>query len=209
MTSAMQGTRVPDLLADDFAARFPAVRGSVLGVELLELERQARAWFDPSDEETRDELARLERALAASSLVDLARPDTINLAVLRTVAQLPAEWDDAHVLAGVALVAVRTAADGLDDEAYALRYLAAGRDALRLAELVDAPRAHAAAQTEAAAAARRKHGLERLQDFVSAWRAAAPGKWEAKRDTVAALLSLSPERIEALHTEARKLGMID
>ena len=113
------------------------------------------------------------------------------------------------MFAGVALAALHEAADAIDDEAYALRYVAAGRDALRLAELVDAPRMHAAGQTEAAAEARRARGFERLQDFVAAWRELPEMKWPAKVRTVGERLSLSDKRIEAMHAEAVALGMLD
>jgi len=189
----------------------PAVQTNSLQTELQELEVEARAWFDfaPANDETLAALERLARKFVTSSQLDISRPDRLNLELVRNLSDLPSEWDDAHVFAGVALAALQVAADGIEDEAYALRYLGAGRDALRLAELVVAPRSHANAQTEAAADARREMGSGKLDSFVALWRDLPKMKIEAKVQTIADRLSLSPKRIEALRTEARKLGMID
>jgi hypothetical protein len=180
-----------------------------LELELQELASEAGAWFDPLDDQTRAELAELARVFASSSLVDLSRPDSLNLVLLRTLARLPDYWDDAHVFAGVALAAIRDARDDLDDEAWTLRYLAAARDALRLAELVDAPRAHAALQTEAAADARHQAHRAELLQFADAWRALAGAKYEAKKSELVERLGKPHKTIERWITEARRAGLID
>lgn len=177
--------------------------------ELLELEAKARAWFDPPDDELPAELERLDRAFAASSLLDLARPDGLNLALVRNLAHLSAEWDDAHVFAGVALVALQVAGDDVDDEAYALRYLGAAGDALRLAELADASRVQKIAQTADAAYTKWERGRDKMLDVVRLWGELAAMKSAAKVEEIGKRLSLSPKRIEAHCTEARKQGMID
>ena len=186
----------------------PPPHRAPLELELQELAAAAGAWFDPLNDATRDQLAELARVFTSSSLLDLSRPDSLNLALVRTLAQVPASWDDPHVFAGVALAAIGDARDDLDDEAWALRYLAAARDALRLAELVDAPRAHAAAQTEAAATAKfMAHHVELLQ-FADAWRALAGAKYEAKKSELVDRLGKPHKTIERWITEARRAGLI-
>jgi len=182
---------------------------SPLELELRELAVDAGAWFDPLDDDTRAALARLERVLASSSLVDLARPDRANLALLRMLAKLPAaEWDDAHVFAGVALAALDVAADGLDDDAYALRYLTAGRDALRLAELAHARRQYQAEQTGAAAIAKRDRHADALERFAVAWRELGTMKADAKKLELARRFDRSEKTVERWHAEARAAGLL-
>jgi hypothetical protein len=181
-----------------------AVTAKASLAELAELEDEARAWFDPPDEETHAALARLATAARSSSLVDLARPDSINLAIVRTVAQLPAEWDIALVLAGVALAAIEEARDTIDDEAYARYYVAAGRDALRLAELADAPKAATRAATEK----READAFDRLQDFAVAWRGLGAMPWKRKVPAIGESLGLSEKHVERMHAEANRLGLL-
>lgn len=182
-----------------------------LGDELETLEVEARAWFDPFDDDTGAALERLGRVLITTSQValDLARPDSMNLRMLRDVARAPAAWDDPQLLAAVALAALGVAGDGLDDEGYALRYLGAARDALRLAELMDAPRAHQATQTATAADAKRRAHAADLERFAAAWQAFPSGdKFAAKLAALAPRFSKAEKTLETWHAEARALGLL-
>lgn len=173
--------------------------------ELVELRAQAAAWFDDDDE--RAALERVTRTLIGSTLIDLARPDTLNLALVRSVAQLPAAWDDARAFAAVAWVCVAGALADSADEAYALRYIGAARDALRMAELVDAPRAYQAQQTAEAATAKRDRHEAELERFAEAWRA-AQGKYHAKVIEMAARFKRGASTIERWHAQARAAGLL-
>jgi hypothetical protein len=175
-----------------------------LNTERLELEAEARAWFDPLDDETLAELERLDRVLASSSMLDLARPDGLNLALVRSLARLaPAEWDDAHVFAGIALAALHVAAGDVDDEAYSLRYLAAGRDALRLADLADAPNV----PKRELAAAHEARAFERTLAVADAFRELHALPWKEKVPAIAERLGLSESTVERHRSEAARLGI--
>lgn len=172
-------------------------------LELDELEAEALTRIASSPA---PELAQLKQVLAASSLVDLARPDALDVRQLRNLAQLGDGWDDAHTFAGIALAAIAEARQADDDEAYGLRYLAAARDALRLAELVEAD-ARQARQVAPAAAARRAVRSATLEEFAAAWRALPPG-YAARRAALAKKFCRSEKRIEAWHGEARAAGLL-
>lgn len=182
-----------------------AMRG--LGVELAELDAEARAWLADAgaDAET---IARALPRLLASSRLPLDRPDRCDPYAVRSVAGLPLTGGDGLPLALLALAALQCAGDefaaaGGADEAYALRYLAAGRDALRLAELADA----AKAGPRAATAAREAAAFERLQDVAQAWRALGALPWKVKVPAIAQRLGVSEKTVERLRADAAALGL--
>lgn len=179
----------------------------LLRPELHELVDEARSYLDGT---TDDELAGMVRALRVSSLVDVSRPDRLDLHLARVVAKMPRAWSDASVLAGVAFASAEFAGEALDDEAFALRYLGAARDALRLAEMLGAPATHRVEQVQAAAAAKRDRHADELVQFAAAWRAQPQGeKYDAKVEGLGRHFKRGRTTVERWVTEARRAGLID
>lgn len=137
-----------ELLRDDFASRFvdqaPAAVRPMLR-EACALYEEARTLFERLDAEAgrawsetmRADMRRFARALEGSTRFDYSRPGELDLAALRLDAEAPAEWSDAVLLAGVALVAARYAAECADDAAELERYVGAAREALALVDALD------------------------------------------------------------------------
>lgn len=138
-----------DLLRDEFGAIY--VEPSAESVrpwlrEACELFGEARSTFEQLDAEASpdwsgamlSDVARFERVLMGGSRFDYSRPGELNLADLRATAQAPRTWPDSALLAGVALVAASTAGEFADDAAELARYLGAAREALALADALDA-----------------------------------------------------------------------
>lgn len=182
----------------------------VLRPGLEELLGEAQGWFDASSNDDAEALARLCRAIEGSTLLDASNPDTLDLQRVRLVARVPRSWGDPLLLAGIAVAVLGMAADTIDDEAYAVRYIGAARAALRIAENLDAPRVHRASQAAAAAAAKRsRHAIE-LARFAQAWQSLPKGdKFEAKKVALAKRFAKSESTIERWVAEARKSGLLD
>ena len=179
-----------------------------LGAELAELDTEARAWFADGGADDHAALARALPRLLASSRVELDRPDRCDLFAVRVVSGLPPTWGDAQTFACIALAALQCAGDELaavagGDEAYALRYLSAGRDALRLAELTAAAKAGPRAATER----READAFERLQDFAQAWRELGDLLWKEKVGAVVQRMRVSEKTVERWHADAVRLGL--
>lgn len=183
-----------------------APSAEVLRAELAELAAEAAAWCECDDDDDAREAARVERVLLGSTLIDLARPDTLSVPLVRGIAPVPDAWGDARLFVAIAQAAAGCARDGLEDgdEAAAWQYVGAARLALAIADRLDVPQA----QTQAAAAAKRGEHRRALQRYAEAVRALGPMKAEARQAILARDFSRSEKTIERWHAEARAAGLL-
>ena len=186
----------------------------------LEPDWQAPDWLP----EILDRGRRIFFELRTSSRLCVRRPSELDLRQVTEGRGIPARL----IFGAAAMVAALNAAKELDrmartiaagarvrdeDTEYAADYLGAAREALAIAEGIEAESRARADFTRPAAQAKRDARAARIADFAQRWRASVAAdpsmKQEARLEELRAAMGAGFSTVEGYLAEARALGLVD